>query len=236
MGSRTGWLAQAASAETTVYPGEVFPGELLLFAGDYVPNGWLRCVGSDLAVEDHRALAEALGYVFGGDGRERFRLPDLRGRGLVGAGQVSGEPSRKVGEYGRALAVRGRDDEPSSLSLTYLISPEFDYREPLIGEVRAFGFPLVPGGWEMCDGRELSISRNTALFSIIGFRFGRDSTTMFALPDLRSTTPLGHGDNPDLPPTPIGQRELNLAPGGAGRRPRLHVNYCIAVQGRYPSR
>ncbi|MFL5863105.1 MAG: tail fiber protein [Solirubrobacteraceae bacterium] len=214
---------------------DVFPGELRLFAGAYVPAGWLGCVGGEVAVNEHRSLAEALGEVFGG-GRERFRLPDLRGRGLAGAGDVSGAPSRKVGEYGPALVVRGPDDEPSSLGLTYVISPEREYAEPLIGEVRAFAFPFAPKGWEVCDGRELAIGRHSALYSVIGPRFGRESRMTFVLPDLRSATPVGHGDNPALPPTPIGLRRLNLAPGGAGRRPRLHVNYCIAAEGHYPAR
>jgi microcystin-dependent protein len=237
LGASSGWLVPAASA-AEIHAEEVFPGELRLFAGDYVPSGWLGCVGQELAASDHDELAKALGGAFGGNEHDRFRLPDLRGRGLVGAGAVSGEPPRRVGEHGRGLVERSADNHPSSLALTYLISPEFKYTEPFIGEVRAFSFgqDQSPGHWLACDGRELAINAHTALYSVFGSRFGKTSSTMFALPDLRSATPVSHGDSADLPPAPFASRHLNLAPGGAGRHPRLHVNYCIAALGRYPSR
>ena len=41
------------------------------------------------------------------------------------------------------------------------------------------------------DGRILSISSNTALFSLVGTNFGGDGVTTFALPDLRPITPKG---------------------------------------------
>jgi microcystin-dependent protein len=238
-GARTGWLVETASATPGLSEQEIFPGELVLFAGDYVPHGWLGCVGEELAVEHHGELAHALGDTFGGDGRERFRLPDLRGRALVGAGEVSGEPPRKVGEHGRGLVARSvrANIRRSTLALTYLISPEFGAERPLVGEVRAFAFQVVtPRHWLPCDGRELAIHEHPLLHSVIGARFGRTSPDTFSLPDLHSTTPLSHGENPKLPPAPFATRRHNLALDGAGRRPRLHVNYCIAVDGRYPTR
>jgi Phage Tail Collar Domain len=60
MGVRGGWRAQPASAASNVPDGEIFPGELRLFAGDYVPDGWLRCVGQELATDAHEQLAEAV--------------------------------------------------------------------------------------------------------------------------------------------------------------------------------
>jgi hypothetical protein len=47
----------------------------------------------------------------------------------------------------------------------------------------AFGVPA--------RGQILSISQNTALFSLLGTRFGGDGITTFALPDLRSAAPNG---------------------------------------------
>lgn len=235
MGVRGGWRAQPASATSNVPDGEIFPGELLLFAGDHVPEGWLRCVGQELATDEHEQLAKAVGSTFGGDGSKHFRLPDLRGRGLLGVGRVAEERPRKVGEYGRAIVARNAGDRPSSLGMTYLIAAEFNAGVPLVGEVRAFSFRYAPEGWKVCDGRKLVIVDHPELYSIIGSRFGGSDKT-FMLPDLRGTTPVGHGDSPDLPPTPFGLRRLDLAVGAGGRPPRLHVNYCIAVAGRYPSR
>ena len=39
---------------------------------------------------------------------------------------------------------------------------------PYLGEVRIFGFNFAPIGWATCDGQILSISQNTALFSLLG--------------------------------------------------------------------
>lgn len=45
--------------------------------------------------------------------------------------------------------------------------------------------------WQPCDGRELRINEYQALFSIIGSLFGGNDATVFCLPDLRVTVPMG---------------------------------------------
>jgi len=55
-------------------------GQLLLFAGNYAPYGWLQCNGQLLQVSRYSALFSLLGNTYGGDGRTTFALPDLRGR------------------------------------------------------------------------------------------------------------------------------------------------------------
>ena len=57
--------------------------------------------------------------------------------------------------------------------------------EPLLGEIRMFGGNFAPKGWALCDGRLLSITQNSALFTVIGTMFGGDGVTNFALPDLQ---------------------------------------------------
>lgn len=54
-----------------------------------------------------------------------------------------------------------------------------------IAEVRVFGFGFMPAGWLACDGRVLPITEHQPLFSVLGWRFGGDSHTTFALPVLR---------------------------------------------------
>jgi microcystin-dependent protein len=237
VGGRAAWLEQSASAATAARGAgeEIHVGEIRLFAGDYVPKGWLGCDGQELAIQDHGELARAIGDTFGGNGQTHFRVPDLRGRALVGEGQSPGEAARKVGESGRALAVRDPDVLPLTLALNYLINPESRSGSALFAEVRPFAFGFVPRDWEICDGRVLRISQHNILFAVIGPRFGGDARDTFALPDLRSYTPLNHGDGPGLTPAPMASHRQNLAPGGPSRRPRLHVNYCIATQGEFPS-
>ncbi|MEM9763709.1 MAG: tail fiber protein [Pseudomonadota bacterium] len=71
--------------------------------------------------------------------------------------------------------------------------------EPVIGEIRAFGFGFAPRGWAACDGQLLPIKANEALYALIGATYGGDGKTNFALPDLRGRMPIGvDGRSPDL--------------------------------------
>jgi microcystin-dependent protein len=78
--------------------------------------------------------------------------------------------------------------------------------EPLLGEIRMFAGNFAPRGWAMCDGRLLSISQNSTLFSVLGTAYGGDGMTTFALPDLR------------------------------GRVPQTPVSFIIALEGSFPPR
>lgn len=67
---------------------------------------------------------------------------------------------------------------------------------PFVGEIRCFGFNFAPIGWALCDGQFLSISQNTALFSLLGTQFGGNGTSNFALPNLQGNVPMGQGNGP----------------------------------------
>ncbi|QIG39692.1 phage tail protein [Microbacterium sp. 4R-513] len=167
--------------------------------------------------------------------------------------------------------------------------------DPFIGEIRCFGFNFAPRGWALCNGQLLSISQNTALFSLLGTMYGGNGQTTFGLPDLRGRTSLGFGQGPGLtnrtqgelagseavtltagalPPhghtvaasatattkNPSGSlpavtgagssygttTDLTMSPsmiGGGGSaqphdnmQPYLVLNWCIALEGVFPSR
>lgn len=63
----------------------------------------------------------------------------------------------------------------------------------MIGEIRVVAGPKIPDGWFPCDGRELKITDYSALYSIIGQKFGGGSGT-FRLPDMRGRTIVGASD------------------------------------------
>lgn len=75
-----------------------------------------------------------------------------------------------------------------------------------LGQIQLFPFNFTPQYWTLCNGQILNIQQNTALFSLLGTKYGGNGTTNFALPNLTNTSPV------------------------AG------TNYCIAISGIYPSR
>lgn len=52
-------------------------GEIVLFAGNFAPQGWARCDGQTLTVRGNEALFSILGAQYGGDGIDTFQLPKL---------------------------------------------------------------------------------------------------------------------------------------------------------------
>jgi microcystin-dependent protein len=79
--------------------------------------------------------------------------------------------------------------------------------EPLLGQITLFPYNFVPKGWMSCAGQLLPINQNQALFSLLGTTFGGDGRTTFALPNLQTKDKDMQG-----------------------------LQYCIAINGIYPSR
>lgn len=68
---------------------------------------------------------------------------------------------------------------------------------PFLGEIKIVGFNYPPKNWALCNGQQMPINQNQALFSLLGTMYGGNGQTTFALPDLRGRTPihLGAGFN-----------------------------------------
>lgn len=77
--------------------------------------------------------------------------------------------------------------------------------EAFIGEIRPFAFTYVPVPWLLCDGSVYSVLEYQALASVIGFAYGGDGQTTFAVPNLLGATMLGAGVGPGLSGYILGQ-------------------------------
>lgn len=77
--------------------------------------------------------------------------------------------------------------------------------QPYIGEIQLFGFNFNPRGWAFCNGATLSISQNTALFSLLGTTYGGNGQTTFQLPNLAGRAACDEGNGPGLTPRTRGQ-------------------------------
>jgi len=77
--------------------------------------------------------------------------------------------------------------------------------EFFIGQIMMAGFNFAPRSFAQANGQLLPINQNQALFSLLGTQYGGNGTTNFALPDLRSRTPIGYASSvdPGWQPSPV---------------------------------
>jgi len=117
--------------------------------------------------------------------------------------------------------------------------------EPFLAEIRIFGFNFAPRGWAFCDGQILPINQNQSLYSLLGTTYGGDGRTSFALPDLRSRSPIHFGNSSTGSTYSLGQKggsetvflsqaempqhshDFNVATGGATEQRAANTNDSI---------
>jgi microcystin-dependent protein len=75
-----------------------------------------------------------------------------------------------------------------------------------LGSMTVFAGSFAIRGCALAQGQVLSISTNTALFSLLGTTYGGDGRTTFALPDTRGRSVIGQGTGPGLSTVRLGQR------------------------------
>jgi microcystin-dependent protein len=86
--------------------------------------------------------------------------------------------------------------------------------EPYVGEIMFVGFNFCPERWFEAEGQLLKINQHTALFALLGTRYGGDGITTFALPDLRG----------------------QIVDPGNGGDPKRRIMACISNEGTFPFR
>lgn len=74
-------------------------GDMKFTARANLEPGWLECNGQSLSAALYPDLFGAIGYAYGGSGAN-FNVPDMRGRGGIGAGQGTGLSNRVRGQTG----------------------------------------------------------------------------------------------------------------------------------------
>lgn len=185
-------------------------GEIRMFAGSFVPTGWLKCDGSTLTISEYQDLYEVVGKTYGGDGSTTFGLPNLTTNT-----PLHRSPQIPLGKAGSgALSL-----EAPSAPILHVITPSVPPSDftPWVGEIRTFAFGAMPKGWALCDGSLLDASANEALFALLGNTYGGNSNEgTFALPDLRGTPVKATSGN-----DPLGY---------------VVLSYCIATQGVFPEK
>lgn len=143
-------------------------GTIVLFAGDFTPQGCAECDGRLLTVNSNNLLFTLLGRKYGGDGFKNFALPKLP----------------RKGELRHIIGLEGMF--PESRAISYEV--EFN-DECTTGIIVPFSGQQVPDKWLPCDGRVLEVYSYQALFSLLGRRFsGNLPPTQFMLPNLNTAS------------------------------------------------
>ena len=97
-------------------------GTVLPFAGATAPDGFMLCDGAELFASEHADLFAVIGTVYGeGEAPGSFKLPDLRGRAAIGAGQGVDLSDRVLGAMAGAETHQLTVDEMPVILMVVLV-------------------------------------------------------------------------------------------------------------------
>jgi len=114
-------------------------GAILPYAGSRAPEGWLLCDGKSYRAEDYAELYRVIKNSYGSQNNDTFRVPDLRGRGLMG---LSGS-----GNFAQLGQIGGAETHP----LTVQEIPAHTHAVNDPGHHHAFRRPRGDQNWNNGD-------------------------------------------------------------------------------------
>lgn len=185
---------------------EPFLGTIMAFGFNFAPRGWALCQGQLLPIAQNTALFSLLGTIYGGDGRTTFALPDLRGRVPIGFGQGAGLTPYSQGTMGGTETV----------TLNQLQIPAHNHTALVNGDVTV-GVNSSNPNQEDSDGHILGQSNGELIYNDAAAAPGE------------ALGGVSHNLGVTIGNTGGNQAHNNM-------QPFLVVNWCIALQGIFPSR
>ncbi|WP_273694122.1 tail fiber protein [Tenacibaculum sp.] len=181
-----------------------FMGEIKMIGFNIVPQGWAKCDGQLLNIEEYQELFNLIGNIYGGDGILTFSLPDLRGRTPLGVGSNPELTEYLLGEKGgEENHVLTGEEMPSHTHSGY-------------GTIKASD---MEGTTDIPEGNYLAVARTEIDRSNIVYPniFTNSSNIEMA----------ENGVSVNINETGSNQPHNNI-------QPYLVVNYIIALEGRIP--
>lgn len=187
-----------------------FIGEIMLFAGNFCPQGYLPAQGQILSIAQNTALFSILGTTYGGDGRTNFALPNLQGRSAIGSGNGAGLSPVQLGE----------NVGTEQVTLTSAQLPAHSHSASTSVSVASVlkGSPTA-GNSDSPSGKVLAKQARTNIYATGPASDNMDSSAIQST--AAATTTVNPAGNSAPVPT---------------RSPGLGLNYCIAIQGVFPPR
>jgi microcystin-dependent protein len=106
-----------------------FIGEIQIFGFGFAPADWALCDGTLVAIKAYPGLFSLIGTTYGGDGVDKFRLPNLSGRAICGHGTGTGLTPRRLndsfGVNSVSLSAAQVPDHSHNVNV-YAVPPGFD--------------------------------------------------------------------------------------------------------------
>ena len=196
---------------------DFYLGMITAFGFSYAPVGWATCQGQLLSINQNNALFSLLGTYYGGNGVQNFALPNLQGRAPIGQGQSPGTSNYSLGQMGGI----------ESVTLTNAHLPTHTHIASTSVTPTSQG-AIVAGDATTPENNYLALSPK------IGS--GPNATTLktYATPTAATGNIKPIAGNVATATTTNAVAGSNI--GFSILNPYLTVNYCIALQGIYPSR
>jgi microcystin-dependent protein len=185
---------------------DTYVGQILLFPFNFAPQGFAMCRGQLMPIASNTALFALLGTRYGGDGKSTFGLPDLRGRVPLKAGQGAGLTGYGPGEQGGLETVTLSVDELPQHAHALGVAMTATARCSSAAATQASPVGTVPA---VAAGASMTFTSGPADANM--------SAAAVALGGTLTAAAAGGGQAHD------------------NRQPCLALNYCIALQGVFPS-
>ncbi len=223
---------------------DAFLGTIFAWPGTYAPSVWAYCDGRSLQINTYAGLFAVISTQFGGDGMSTFKLPDLRGRMVLGANGPTPLTNRAIGAFGGLEQATATGTGATNVTLTTANIPSHTHAATL-SLAGLTGDTKISVGTALTGGLTLA-SQDATLNSTVGGIPGAASiylpaaTTQTAPVTLGGvTTTVGGSGSVSIDNTGSGTAfpvSVNVAVTTPTLPPYLVLNYIICLQGIYPSR
>lgn len=207
-----------------------YMGVIKALGFQFVPETWGYCGGGLVSINQFSALFSLLGCAFGGDCRVSFALPDLRGRSPMGFGTGPGLTTRFMGQQVGwwEHPLHNAHMASHSHSHTYSGGGGGPANELSIHVAKAGGKKQLPdnGDYIGAPGNALGIPQDNLFIAAVDVPEGLQAS----IGGVSSSGGEFNNALLSIDPTPPASQYVNIT------QPSIAVNYCICMEGLYPSR
>lgn len=221
---------------------DAFLGTILPWPISYAPRGWVFCDGSALPINQYTALFALISTQYGGDGKTNFKVPDLRGRTILGTNGQTPLSNHPLAFTGGAEQATVNAAGAASVTLTTANLPSHTHSATLApGGLTAKTAISVSTGTNgqlpATQDATLSATASGASGAAIYLPAGTAQTTPVTLGGV--TTTIGGGGAVTVGNTGNGAPvdvNVTVPVVTPTMPPYMALNYIICVEGIYPSR